>query len=1449
MPEPRVLPRELRDFRGYHAGETIVVCGCGSSLSQLVSPERFITIGVNDVGRLFQPDYLVVLNPRQQFRGDRFRFVEESRAQAIFTQLDLGIRHPHIVRFRLGRYGGYDFSDVNSLHYTRNSPYLAVCLAVHMGARRIGLIGVDFTDNHFFASTGQHPLMREFAQIDREYKALCESCARNGIELLNLSQQSRLTALPKLTPQQFNRTEGVGEKTSCSGRKVFVVNYKFLSCGDVFRDGLSHAAEDLGLRHEQAYWDDPALADKVRQFSPDLLFVVHGRRFSQRWKNTFKGIPSAVWLLDEPYEVDDTARFSALFDTALLNDPATRHRHRNAHYLPVCYDPARYFYHPGVPRKHAVGFIGGYNPLREEMLETLARRGLLSYVVGGPWRKPAVQALCLSHNIPAEQTAELYRDTKIILNVFRTEHHFNRQSLSATSLNPRVYEGAACGALVISEDRPEVGQVCPSLPVFSNPDEMVSLVEELLRDPGRYEVLRKACTRQLASHTYAQRLSSALKLILEKETSAMSANAPTLESAPTEASPPTYSILMAAHNALPMTRLSTLKILQHSSRDARLIVVDNASDDGTQEWLRLLAQRGDIHLIANKSNVGHGPALEQGRRATTSPYIVALDSDAFPLSDDWLQRLHARLTGQVKVAGIRHHRDYIHPSCLMVERKTLDHFGLSFLDEKGGPSKFDVAERISHEVKRRGFQLSGLEQTASLRRGSMSEPVDLGAEYSGIVHHQWYTTRSVTAAGTRVDDVPQEAIERSLQEVFDKYDAEPRELAVIMGVRAGAGDSGRLRNTKACLSALNLQDLERWRYRIIVVEQDSEPRLKSVLAPLVDRYLFAYNPGPYNRSWGFNVGACMAEATRALCLVDADLLVASCFLSACLKRFEAGQRALRPYSEIVYLDQSSTAQAIQNRLNDPLGAFDARNYSGRLFQQSVGGCICVESSLYQQMNGHDERFRGWGDEDFELWRRLLAQLKQIESLSGRMAHLDHERPNMEDSWAAANYELRQRLVSGRTPPWSGPMGDIQRYAAETPKTVSLSEIGRRDWEHWHRWEPARIEKILNDEIATPTKTSTRWRIAEIVRSLGQSLLDVGCGPGALWRHLEPHRDSLSWMGVDVTPEMLEVAHRRFPHVQLLHADSVSLPLAAESFDVVLLRHLLEHLPPGLMEGSLTEATRVAKRAVVLAFHLPPSAETRSTQRVGGGFLQTRWTKEDIITPITKAGWRLYARLNVAGGAGERDEIWVLLLQKHEASLGHAASPQEGIKISIIMPTYRRSHTIVRTLQTVAAQTYQNWELILVDNAGDADYWFDDPRIHVYRYDERPSASYARNMGLKHATGNLVCFFDDDDDMFPVYLEQFVSAFEANPGVKMARCGMFLPGGTANFTHATPECCLRREFASATWDNRTYVQDQHYFTRILAANQWSEEKGDIVVLRKALCRANSDPHGGLRDGGL
>mgnify|MGYP003288431225 CR=1 FL=1 len=494
--------KTLADFHNIHPDSTIVVCGCGESLNQLTEPERFITIGVNDVGRKFQPNYLVVVNPRDQFKDDRFTFVENSEADYVFTQLDLGLKRQNVVTFNLGTNGGTDLSDPSVLHYTQNSPYVALCLAVHMGATRIGLIGVDFTDHHFFAPTGSHPLVGHLHVIDQQYTDLYAAIKARGIELVNLSETSRLTAFPRLPVAEF----------TARATKIFFINYKFLSCGEVFTAGLRNAATSLGLNFRLAYWDDPELATKIHDFAPDWLFVVHGRRFVEKWRGSFPTIKKAVWLLDEPYEVDDTSRWSGEFDVVYVNDPNTLDRHRNAHYLPVAYDPEVHFEN-GNTRKYNVGFIGGHNDLRERYLLALHEAGYLSYVVGGPWRSPALQSICLAPNITAADTSELYRQTKIVLNVFREVHHFNRDGIKAYSMNPRVYEALACGAVVVSEARSEVSEVFPELPLFSDSKQLLDTIGALQSDNETYARVKRICQERLRAHSYKERLRRVLETL------------------------------------------------------------------------------------------------------------------------------------------------------------------------------------------------------------------------------------------------------------------------------------------------------------------------------------------------------------------------------------------------------------------------------------------------------------------------------------------------------------------------------------------------------------------------------------------------------------------------------------------------------------------------------------------------------------------------------------------------------------------------------------------------------------------------------------------------------------------------------------------------------------------------------------------------------------------------
>lgn len=180
--------------------------------------------------------------------------------------------------------------------------------------------------------------------------------------------------------------------------------------------------------------------------------------------------------------------------------------------------------------------------------------------------------------------------------------------------------------------------------------------------------------------------------------------------------------------------------------------------------------------------------------------------------------------------------------------------------------------------------------------------------------------------------------------------------------------------------------------------------------------------------------------------------------------------------------------------------------------------------------------------------------------------------------------------------------------------------------------------------------------------------------------------------------------------------------------------------------------------------------------------------------------------------------------------------------SVIMPTLRREHVIQRAIDSIIAQTYQDWELIVVDNFG-SNYSFDDPRIRVFEYLAQRGACHARNFGVTLATKDLVSYFDDDDYMFPTYMERFAATF-AIPGVKIARCMMTFHGQKV-LAYGTPQVVVRAPYATPTWTSHPR-HDQIYFGAIMEKNKWHPASPEFRLVNEILVQVRNDPKGGLRD---
>ena len=115
------------------------------------------------------------------------------------------------------------------------------------------------------------------------------------------------------------------------------------------------------------------------------------------------------------------------------------------------------------------------------------------------------------------------------------------------------------------------------------------------------------------------------------------------------------------------------------------------------------------------------------------------------------------------------------------------------------------------------------------------------------------------------------------------------------------------------------------------------------------------------------------------------------------------------------------------------------------------------------------------------------------------------------------------------------------------------------------------------------------------------------------------------------------------------------------------------------------------------------------------------------------------------------------------------------KVSIIMPTYNREQYIVDTVRSVQGQTYQNWELIIIDDGSD-DHSEErlsrlkDERIQFYKAGRIGINGKIKNIGIKKAAGEFIAFIDSDDLWHPEKLKKQIQALQQYPGAGFSMTG-------------------------------------------------------------------------------
>lgn len=171
------------------------------------------------------------------------------------------------------------------------------------------------------------------------------------------------------------------------------------------------------------------------------------------------------------------------------------------------------------------------------------------------------------------------------------------------------------------------------------------------------------------------------------------------------------------------------------------------------------------------------------------------------------------------------------------------------------------------------------------------------------------------------------------------------------------------------------------------------------------------------------------------------------------------------------------------------------------------------------------------------------------------------------------------------------------------------------------------------------------------------------------------------------------------------------------------------------------------------------------------------------------------------------------------------------KVSVIVPVYRVEKYIVACIQSVIQQTFQEWELILVDDGSPdksgeiCDAWSrKDNRIRVF-HKENGGVSSARNLGIKKASGKWITFIDSDDIVAPTFLEGLLEPTLHDNEID------FVQGGFSNY-HNGKVTSVERQYDRIVSEDMAYVFNNfrgYVFSKLFLTENVKDRSNGIGLL--------------------
>ncbi len=162
-------------------------------------------------------------------------------------------------------------------------------------------------------------------------------------------------------------------------------------------------------------------------------------------------------------------------------------------------------------------------------------------------------------------------------------------------------------------------------------------------------------------------------------------------------------------------------------------------------------------------------------------------------------------------------------------------------------------------------------------------------------------------------------------------------------------------------------------------------------------------------------------------------------------------------------------------------------------------------------------------------------------------------------------------------------------------------------------------------------------------------------------------------------------------------------------------------------------------------------------------------------------------------------------------------------VSVIIPAFNRRHTLNRALDSVIAQSFGDWEIVLVDDGSTdgtstlaAEYTIRLGDKFVYIQQENAGCCAARNKGIEKSKGTYIAFLDSDDEFTPHKLKRQLTLFEAMPELGFVYSDFSYVDLDGEFHRSVfdSQCQVAREVKFTTVGENLCVCDEKLFDTLL-----------------------------------